>query len=254
MGGSSREDRQMRSRKYVVITVAALAAVSLTIVAQGASAWPFSRLVKAKPDPVNSSLQDYLQSVRVANTLAPTTVGSLWSGAGALAVLASDYRARNPGDLVVIHLTDSFVANTSGENQQSRAFTSNSAITGLVGTIGARNRLQNLFNANSGNTLDGKGASTLSSNLQLTLSGQVVETLPNGILVVQAARDIGVGNDRQTVILRGLVRPDDLSPTNTIASASIANLQVEIKGKGAVADVTRQPNIVIRTLLRIFSF
>ncbi len=242
----------MRSRRHGLLRV--MAVVSLTIVAQGAVAWPLPRLVKAKSDPVNSSLQDYLQSVRVANTVAPTTVGSLWTGAGALAVLATDYRARNPGDLVVINLSDSFIANTSGENQQSRAFTSNSAITGLVGTVGARSRLQNLFNANSGNTLDGKGASTLSSNVQLTLSAQVVETLPNGILVVQGARDISVGNDRQTVILRGLVRPEDLSPTNTIASSSISNMQVEIKGKGAVADITRQPNIVIRTLLRLFSF
>jgi hypothetical protein len=31
-------------------------------------------------------------------------------------------------------------------------------------------------------------------------------------------------------------------------------LQVEIKGKGAVADITRQPNILIRILLRLFSF
>jgi flagellar L-ring protein FlgH len=244
----------MGSRRYVLLAVVTLVVLAMTMMTHGVAAWPFSRLVKAKPDPVNSSLQEYLQSVRVANALEPTTVGSLWSGGGALAVLASDDRARNPGDLVVINLSDSFVANTSGENQQSRAFTSNSAITGLVGTVGARSRLQNLFNANSGNTLDGKGASTLSSNVQLTLSAQVVETLPNGILVVQGARDISVGNDRQTVILRGLVRPEDLSPTNTIASSAISNMQVEIKGKGAVAEITRQPNVVIRTLLRLFSF
>ncbi len=90
----------MRSRRYVLLTVVALAVMVLAMVVQEASAWPFSRLVKSKPDPVNSSLQDYLQSVRVANTVAPTTVGSLWSGVGALAVLATDYRARNPGDLV----------------------------------------------------------------------------------------------------------------------------------------------------------
>lgn len=219
-----------------------------------AMAAPWSRLTKKKPDPVTSSLQDYLASVRVVNEPPPPTLGSLWQGTSSLAVLATDYRARNPGDLVIINLSDNFIANTAGENSQSRAFTANSAITGLLGAIGARNRLQNLFNANSGNTLDGKGASTLSSNVQLTLSAQVVETLPNGVLVVQAARDIGVGNDRQTVILRGLVRGADLTSTNTIPSASISNLQVEIKGRGAVAEATRQPNIVIRTLLRLFSF
>jgi flagellar L-ring protein FlgH len=231
-----------------------LAMLAMLLVPARSAAAPWSRFTKRKPDPVTSSLQDYLASVRVVNEPPPPTPGSLWQGTSSLAVLATDYRARNPGDLVIINLSDNFTANTAGENSQSRAFTSNSAITGLIGSIGAKNRLQNLFNANSGNTLDGKGASTLSSSVQLTLSAQVVETLPNGVLVVQAARDIGVGNDRQTVILRGLVRPADLSSTNTIPSASISNLQVEIKGKGAVAEVTRQPNIVIRTLLRLFSF
>jgi len=230
----------------------ALLAILCGAVASLASPW--SRLTKRKPDPVTSSLQDYLASVRVVSEAPPATAGSLWVGTSPLAVLAADYKARNPGDLVVIHLSDTFTANAAGENQQSRAFTSNSAITGLVGTIGARNRLQNLFNANSGNTLDGKGASSLSSNVLLNFSAQVIETLPNGILVVQGARDIAVGNDRQTVILRGLVRPGDLAPDNSIFSASISNLQVEIKGKGAVAEVTRQPNIVIRVLLRLFSF
>jgi|SRR5271165_507193 len=231
-----------------------LAILAMLLAAVVSTASPWSRLTKRKPDPVTSSLQDYLASVRVVTDAPPATPGSLWVGTSRLAVLAADYKARNKGDLVVIHLSDTFTANTAGENQQSRAFTSNSAITGLIGTIGAKNRLQNLFNANSGNTLDGKGASTLSSNVTLNFSAQVVETLPNGILVVQGARDISVGNDRQTVILRGLVRPGDLAPDNSIFSASVSNLQVEIKGKGAVADVTRQPNIVIRTLLRLFSF
>lgn len=231
----------------------ALAVVTL-FANNAASGSPLSRLKKSKPDPVSASLQDYLKSVRVVNVPPPSTVGSLWVGTSPLAVLSADYKARNPGDLIVIHLSDTFTAGSSGENQASRAFTSNSGITGLLGTIGAKNRLQNLFSAKSGHTLDGKGVSTLASNVQLNLSAQVVETLPNGILVVQAARDIGVGNDRQTVILRGLVRPGDLAPDNSVPSASISNLQVEIKGKGAVADVTRQPNIVIRTLLRLFSF
>jgi flagellar L-ring protein precursor FlgH len=242
----------MRWRIYFLVSVGML--LGATGSASGSPLTKLTNALKNKPDPVNASLQEYLESVRVVNAAVPATLGSLWVGASPLAVLSADYKARNPGDLVVIHLTDNFTAGTSGENQQSRAFTSNSAITGLVGTIGARNRLQNLFNANSGHSLDGKGQSTLASNVQLNFSAQVVETLPNGILVVQGARDIDVGNDRQTVILRGLVRPGDLAPDNSILSSAISNLQVEIKGKGAVADTTRQPNIVIRTLLRLFSF
>jgi flagellar L-ring protein precursor FlgH len=124
----------------------------------------------------------------------------------------------------------------------------------LVGAIGARNRLQNLFNANSAMGLDGKGQSTLSSNVSLNVAAQVMEVLPNGVLVVQAARDITVGNDRQTVLIRGLIRTGDLAPDNSVVSTAVSDLEVEIKGKGAVADASRQPNIVIRILLRIFNF
>jgi len=43
-----------------------------------------------------------------------------------------------------------------------------------------------------------------------------MEVLPNGVLVVQAARDITVGNDRQTVLIRGLIRTGDLAPDNSL--------------------------------------
>ena len=209
---------------------------------------------KSKPPEPSASLDNYLQRVRAMNLPAPATTGSLWVSSSPLAVLATDYKARNPGDLVIIHLTDNFTAATAGENNQSRKFSTNSAVTGLLGQIGARNRLQNLFNANSATSLDGKGQSTMSSNVTLNLAAQVVETLPNGVLVIQAARDITVGNDRQTVILRGLVRPGDLAPDNSVVSTAISQLEVVIKGKGAVADITRQPNFVIRALLKLFSF
>ena len=212
------------------------------------------RFKKTKTDTTASTYDDYLKRVRAMNVPLPETPGSLWVSSGSLATISKDYKARNPGDLIVIHLVDNFTAATNGENKQTRQFSSNSAITGLVGTIGARNRLQNLFNANSAYSLDGKGQSTLSSNVSLNLAAQVMESLPNGMLVVQAARDITVGNDRQTVLIRGLIRPGDLAPDNSVASTAISNLEVEIKGKGAVADASRQPNIIIRILLKIFSF
>jgi flagellar L-ring protein FlgH len=212
------------------------------------------RFKKSKSQTTASVLDDYLKRARDMNLPAPSTVGSLWVRSGPLATISADYKARNPGDLIVIHLADNFTAATNGENKQTRQFSTNSAITGLIGTIGARNRLQNLFNANSATNLDGKGQSTLSSNVQLNLAAQVLEVLPNGVLVIQAARDITVGNDRQTVLVRGLVRPGDLAPDNSVPSTAVSSLEVEIKGKGAVADASRQPNIVIRTLLKILSF
>jgi flagellar L-ring protein precursor FlgH len=154
----------------------------------------------------------------------------------------------------MVRLNDSFAANTSGENATSRAFATNSAVTGFFGQLGPNNSLQNLFNGNSTTTLDGKGASTLSSSLQLVLGGRVLEVMPNGMMLIEAVRDFTVGNDRQTVVLHGLVRPGDIAVDNSILSTLVTSMELEIKGKGSVADASARPNILVRTLLKILAF
>jgi flagellar L-ring protein precursor FlgH len=210
--------------------------------------------LKAKPGPSDASLGDYLKRVREAGAEKPSTEGSLWVSSGPLSAIAADYKARWPGDLIMVRLVDTFTAATSGENNTSRQFATQSAITALLGKFGPSNALQNMFNANSNTGLDGKGASTMSSNLQLSLAGRVVEVLPNGVLVIEAVRDFTVGNDRQTVTVRGLVRPGDIATDNSVLSSQVTSAEVAIKGKGAVADASRQPNAVVRLLLKVLSF
>jgi flagellar L-ring protein precursor FlgH len=210
--------------------------------------------VKDKSKPAATSLEDYLSRARTAPVDQPTTPGSLWVASGVLADTTRDYKARAAGDLIMVRLNDSFAANTSGENATSRAFSTNSAVTGFLGQLGPNNSLQNLLDANSTTTLDGKGASTLSSSLQLILAGRVVEVMPSGVMVIEAVRDFTVGNDRQTVVLRGLVRPGDVGVDNSVLSTSISSMELEIKGKGSVADASARPNILVRTLLKVLSF
>jgi flagellar L-ring protein precursor FlgH len=209
---------------------------------------------KMKPGPATTSLDDYLRRVSAAGVEQPTTTGSLWVSSGPLANVAADYKALLAGDLIIVRLVDTFSAATSGENKTARQFATQSAITGLFRSVPANNAMQNLFNANSNTSLDGKGASAMSSNLQLKLAGRVVQVMPNGVMVIEAARDFAVGNDRQTVVLHGLVRPGDIAADNSVLSSSIASLELEIKGKGAVADATSRPNLIIRTLLKLLSF
>ncbi|HXX44773.1 MAG TPA: flagellar basal body L-ring protein FlgH [Candidatus Acidoferrales bacterium] len=207
-----------------------------------------------KVSPATTSLDDYIRRVTAAGAEKPSTLGSLWVATGPLSDVASDYKARMAGDPIVVQLVDTFSAATNGENKTSRQFSTSSAITSLLRNIPASNALQNLLSANSNTSLDGKGASTMSSNLQLSLAGRVVQQLPNGMLVIEASRDFTVGNDRQTVVLHGLVRPGDIAPNNSIQSTSVASLELEIKGKGAVADASAKPSLLMRVLLKLFSF
>jgi flagellar L-ring protein precursor FlgH len=232
-------------------------AALLMLLAAGASpkrTFADHKFLKPKPGPADTSLDDYLSKVRAAGAEMPSTSGSLWVSSGPMSSLASDYKARWPGDLIVVRLVDTFSAATSGENNTSRQFGTQSGITGLLGKFGPSNALQNMFNANSTTTLDGKGASTMSSNLQLNLSGRVVDVLPNGVLVIEAVRDFTVGNDRQTVTVRGLVRAGDIATDNSVLSSQVTSVELAIKGKGAVADASRQPNAIVRLLLKVLSF
>jgi flagellar L-ring protein precursor FlgH len=210
--------------------------------------------VSDKSKPASTSLDQYLKRVQTSVPEQPTTLGSLWVSTGLLAGASTDYKARAIGDLITVRLVDSFAANTSGENSTSRQFDTKSAVTGLLGQLGPNNSLQNLFNANSATTLDGKGTSTMSSSLQLVIAGHVVQVIPNGVMVIEAVRDFTVGNDRQTVVLRGLVRPGDVAIDNSILSSAVSSMELEIKGKGSVADASSRPNIVVRTLLKLLSF
>jgi flagellar L-ring protein precursor FlgH len=208
----------------------------------------------AKPSQAQSSLDDYLTRVRALAVQEARTTGSLWSPSSPMSTTASDYKARHTGDLLVIRVVDKFSATNDGSAAGQRTFSASSGVKSFFGTIPAASRWQSLFSPTSTQNLNGKGQSALSSTLSLNLAGRVVEALSNGVLVVEAVRDLTVGNDRQTIVLRGLVRPGDIASDGSVLSSSIGNLEAEIHGKGIVADAIHQPNIIVRTLLNILGF
>jgi flagellar L-ring protein precursor FlgH len=111
-----------------------------------------------------------------------------------------------------------------------------------------------LFSPNSTQTLAGKAQATSTTALSTTLTGRVAALLPSGTLVVEAERQINMNDQRETVIVRGLVRPGDLDANNTVTSNSVGNLEVEVKGKGVISEGTRPPNVLVKWILRIVGF
>jgi flagellar L-ring protein precursor FlgH len=82
----------------------------------------------------------------------------------------------------------------------------------------------------------------------------VVAVLPSGNLVIAAERSIVMNHERQSIVLRGVVRPGDVGPDNTVVTNAISNLELELKGKGVISDGTRPPHPVLRAILRILNF
>jgi flagellar L-ring protein precursor FlgH len=141
----------------------------------------------------------------------------------------------------------------SGDVNSARAFTTSSAITGLAGDVNTKG-LNPLLNANSNTTLKGSGATDSSTTFQTSMTAQVIAVLPSGNLVIEAQRKIFMNNQHEDIIIRGVVRPNDIGSNNTVPSTALSNLEIEMKGKGIIADSTRRPNRITRALLWLVGF
>lgn len=202
----------------------------------------------------HEDLASYIERVQPQVPDVPSgSLGSLWTDNGRLAFLTGDFKAARIGDLITIVVVHDTTANNANSVTTARTLAASSGITALPGQLKTSGVAQ-LFSPNSSQALAGKSQASTTSSLQTTLSGRVVAVLSSGLLVVEAERQLTMNNENQTVLIRGLIRRADIGPDNTVASNAIGDLELELKGKGVLSDGTRPPNIVVRTLLRIFGF
>jgi flagellar L-ring protein FlgH len=236
-----------------IFKLRALQLSSIAVIA-GATLAPCSFAKKSKPTSPAQLRTDYIARLQEQDNVSSThTLGSLWAQDAELSSLSIDYKARKVNDTVVITVSVQTTANQSADVNNSRAFTTQSAITGLAGDINTKG-LNPLFNANSATTLKGSGATDSSTNFQTSMTAQVIAVLPSGNLVVEAQRKIFMNNQHEDLMVRGVVRPKDIGPNNTVPSTALSNLEIEMKGKGIIADSVRQPNIITRALLWLTGF
>ncbi|HTU49448.1 MAG TPA: flagellar basal body L-ring protein FlgH [Acidobacteriaceae bacterium] len=203
-----------------------------------------------KPNPASEDLAAYIAQVRKMYP-GGTSEGSIWSATGRLTSLPTDVKALNPHDLISIIISENLSASTGGTVKNSRASTALSQLSALFGVFSTSSAANNAVNQNASSSLNAQGQSVTDSSLNTTIGGEVVDVLPNGILVIEAARQLEFNQQTETIVMRGLVRPQDVSPANQVMSTAISGLQVQVVGKGIVNDSTYRANPVVRTLQRI---
>jgi len=200
------------------------------------------------------TLQRYLERVQVVQR-APSYASpvSLWMDGGPLSALATDYKARRVGDVVLVQIVEQVTATSSSSVNSQRKFEASSGIAALAGKL-STSGISTLFSPQSSSQLQGKGDAATKTSIRTSVSGRVVAVLPNNNLVIEARREATANNERQTVLLRGVVRPGDVTPENTVLSTQLSDLEMELKGHGVMSDASRPPNWVIRTILKILEF
>jgi flagellar L-ring protein precursor FlgH len=239
----------MRTRANILRRTASLALLA----ASSLFALPL-HLARQHPKTPEQLRQEYIARLQQQYVPAAdqSTVGSLWSAQSPLGDFSVDYKARNLNDTITILVAVQTTAAQSGTVDSERSFNTNSAVTGIMGRTPSG--INPLLSANSSSVLKGQGSTASNTTFATSLTGQVIAVFPNGSLAVQAERQIFMNNQHENVIVRGMIRPGDIGPNNTVPSSALSNLEIEMKGKGIIADGVRPPNALTRAVLWILNF
>jgi flagellar L-ring protein precursor FlgH len=191
---------------------------------------------------MNKRLYPALLVALLAVSSAPATADSLFSDA-TYEGLTSDLSARRVGDAltVLIYEDASAAASANAQTQRSAELDaqmrdSNDSVSGGLGFS---------------NEFEGDGEISRSGKLVARVSVTVDKVSQNGDLHVTGAQEIRFNQETQSIKLSGWVRPEDLSPANTVLSTRLANASIEYTGEGLLGNSER-PGWLTRFLRRIF--
>lgn len=170
---------------------------------------------------------------------------SLWH-TGARAFFR-DQRAGRVGDILTVVVTINDQAQIANETKRSRANADTMGASNLFGFESKLNQIlpsaetpSSLLNTNSSLSNDGKGSVARQEQIDLRIAAEIIQVLPNGNLVVQGKQQVGVNYDLRELTISGVIRPQDISSSNTITYDQIAEARIEYGGRGSIQEV-QQP-------------
>mgnify|MGYP000896984884 FL=1 len=149
--------------------------------------------------------------------------------------LFEDHRARLVGDTLTVQIVEKVSATQKSTSSIDKSGELSAGITALP-----------LFKSNSfaranaagssSNTFSGKGSTENSNDFSGTITATVTGVLPNGHLLIAGEKQIGVNHNVDVLRFSGQVDPRAIQPGNSVASAQIANVRIEHRGRGAQAE------------------
>ena len=156
---------------------------------------------------------------------------------------SSEYQ---PGDIITIIVVESFNASsststgTSKETQFDAGFEGFDDLFGINHLFGRPISMDPSFGIDVQNEFDGSGSSKRSSRITGTVTGQITEILSNGNLRIEASQRTVINGEKNSVILIGTIRPQDISSQNSIISTQISNAEIRYEGVGPLSTVQKR--------------
>ena len=182
----------------------------------------------------NKQFKPLTPSFEEFNREEPTN-GAIFS-TSSTGLFSSDRRAKKVGDILSVTLSETFSSSKGATNSSAKA----DSIGAEVGPTGIMRNFAGLGgSASKTNSFSGSMATSQSNSLSGTISATVVRVFPNGNLEIKGQKKLRITEGTEYIRLSGIIRPQDISTSNTVSSTKIAEAQIEYVGAGILDSASK---------------
>ena len=158
-----------------------------------------------------------------------------------------DQRASDVGDIITVMIEIDDEAELENETSRSRTGKEDAGLRTLGGIEAELGAIlpeavnpADLVSLGSVSNTNGTGSIEREEEVTVQLAAIVTQILPNGNLVIHGRQEVAVNFEKRILEIDGVIRPEDISVNNTIASQQIAEARIRYGGEGHITDV-QQP-------------
>ncbi len=174
------------------------------------------------------------------------SANSLWrTGARAFFI---DQRAGRVGDILTVQIDIDDSAKTINSSTSSRNASVSAGVPHFLGLESSLGKIlpggfdpANAVSASSKTANTGAGAINRAEQISLTVAAVVTAVLPNGNMMIQGTQEVRTNAELRQLTVAGIVRPEDISSSNTIRHSQIAEARISYGGRGDLSRVQKTP-------------
>jgi len=175
----------------------------------------------------------------MGNTPQQISQGSLFRTAENMN-LFEDRRGYRVGDIITVLLNERTVSSKSAETSIEKSAGVSIGEDTLLGRVVNFKGHSLLTNVDQDRTFDGSGETDQENSLIGSIAVTVADVLPNGLLKIRGEKWMTLTTGQEFIRLSGLIRPDDISASNSVLSTKVADARISYSGTGELADANRQ--------------
>lgn len=169
----------------------------------------------------------------------PTATGSLYQ-ARYTSGLYTDQQARRVGDLITVIFDEQYQSSKSAQTKSDKSSSNSMNAGSILGSTPGFKNLNLGVETSADRTFNGKGEADRSNSLSGQISVSVAEVLPNGVLKIRGEKWLTLSEGDEYIRIVGLIRPQDITPDNTVSSSKVADARISFGGRGNLNNNTKQ--------------